>query len=255
MRSPGMWLRPILDLLFPPRCVGCGRLGAYLCSQCLTEAPLIGPEICIRCGNPLTTRGICHRCQQTPFQALRGIRGVYFYKDAIAKSIRALKYHGVRPLAPALARPLIDYITAHSQHFDALVPVPLHAERLAERGFNQSELLAASVAQALSIPMRAQWVQRTRSTQPQAKLSRSQRLQNVEDAFTPAAGLQLHHESILIVDDVATTGATLQACARALKQAGAGDIWALTVARAHLPTEIPATMPPADAFFFTEDSG
>lgn len=251
MRFSGAWLRPLLDVIFPPRCVHCGRLGSYLCQECLAQAAVIGPEICVRCGNPLTTRGICQRCQTSPPQALRGIRGIYFYSGPIAKSIRALKYHGVRPLAPLLARALTDYIQAHPQHFDALVPVPLHAERLAERGFNQSELLAASVAQTLAIPMQTQWLQRARPTQPQAKLSRSQRLQNVADAFRPAAGLHLHHESILIIDDVATTGATLQACARALKQAGAGDIWALTVARAHLPADTPAH-PPAEAFLLAD---
>jgi ComF family protein len=245
------WLRPLLDFIFPPRCVHCGQLGAYLCARCRAEAPRIGPDICIRCGNPLTTRGLCQRCQHHPPESLQGIRGVCFYKGPIAKSLRALKYHGQQALAPILATYLIDYMRAHPHHFDALVPVPLHPEKRAERGFNQSELLAASVARALQIPLQTQWLQRIRYTRPQAKLSRSQRLQNVVAAFAPAPGLKLKNQSILIIDDVATTGATLQACAQALEQAGATEIWALTVARAHI-TATQTSQDPVDAFLIEE---
>lgn len=253
----GARLRPVLDLFFPPRCVHCGRLGSYLCDSCQEEAQPIGPNICIRCGDPLTIPGLCRHCRQEPPDPLRGIRGVFFYNGPIAQSIRSLKYHGIRPLAPVLAICLVTYIREHPVPFDGLVPVPLHPEKLASRGFNQSELLAANVAKTLSITLRTDLLLRTRHTRPQAQLNRSQRLQNVANAFAPRDGVQLHGETLLLIDDVATTGATLRACAQALRQAGAGDIWALTVARAHANTVLDPTqarLSPAEAFLLWDGS-
>lgn len=244
-------LRPLLDIAFPPRCVYCGRLGSYLCERCLEEAQVIGPDICIRCGDPLTNRGLCQRCRQNPPEPIRGIRGVFFYSGPIAQGIRSLKYHGIRPLAPLLAAHLITYIQDHPIPIDGLVPVPLHPQKLAARGFNQSDLLAASVASTLNIPLRTDILRRTRHTQPQAQLNRSQRLKNVVDAFAARDDVQLHGETILLIDDVATTGATLRACAQALRETGAGDIWALTVARAHVNTMLTPEQPgltPSEAF-------
>ncbi len=249
----GARFRPVLDLVFPPRCVYCGQLGAWLCDACQQEAQPIGENICIRCGNPLTVRGLCQHCRQDPPDPLRGIRGVFFYNGPIAQGIRSLKYHDVRPLAPILARHLASYIRERSVLFDGLVPVPLHPEKLAARGFNQSELLAADVSKMLNIPLRIDLLERTRPTRPQAQLNRRQRLQNVADAFAPMRDIRLHGETLLLIDDVATTGATLRACGRALRQAGAGDIWALTVARAHVNTVLPpdqSGLTPAEAFLF-----
>ena len=244
-------LRPLLDLIFPPRCVSCGRLGAHLCESCLAQARPIGPDICIRCGNPLTQRGLCHRCHHDPPDPIRAIRGVFFYQGPIAQGIRSLKYRGVQPLAPILAEPLVDYIRQHPSPIDGLVPVPLHPQRLAERGFNQSELLASHISQILDIPLRTDLLERIRHTPPQARLNRTQRLRNTAGAFAPRPGAKLQGETLLIIDDVATTGATLRACAEPLKQLGAGDIWALTVARAHLDAggnDVAAAASPAEAF-------
>lgn len=244
-------LRLALNLVFPPKCVYCGRLGAHLCHACWDEAQPIGEDICIRCGNPLTERGLCQRCRQQPPEPLRGIRGVFFYNGPIAQSIRSLKYHGVRGLAPILAASLSAYIQKHDVAFDGLVPVPLHPAKRAQRGFNQSELIAAAVSQTVGVRLRTDLIRRIRSTQPQAQLNRGQRLQNVANAFAPVAGVHLHGETMLLIDDVATTGATLQACARALRQAGAGDIWALTVARAHVTPDFFASQQmrdPVEAF-------
>ena len=249
--SFGSRLRPILDLVFPPRCVYCGGLGDYLCATCQADSLPVGSDICIRCGNPLTTRAICHHCRQDPPDPIRGIRGVFFYHGPVAQGIRSLKYHGIRELAPILATPMVSYIQEHPIPIAGLIPVPLHPQKLAERGFNQSELLAAHISKALDIPLRTDILQRTRSTRSQAQLNRSQRLQNVAGAFTVYDGVNLGGETYLLIDDVATTGATLRACAQALHQAGAGDIWALTVARANMNTVPDANqrhISPAEAF-------
>ncbi|RUA17111.1 MAG: ComF family protein [Clostridia bacterium] len=253
----GSHIQPFLDVLFPPRCVYCGRLGERLCASCRKEAREIGRDICIRCGNPLTARGVCAHCRQDPPDPLKGIRGVFFYSGPIAQSIRSLKYHHNRLLAPILAEYLAAYITRHPIPIDALTPVPLHPERLAERGYNQSELLAASISQSLKISLRNDLLLRTRSTQPQARLDREQRLRNVAGAFSVNETAQLHGETILLIDDVATTGATLRACAHALRAAGAGDIWALTVARAPSHIVLPSAkqiFSPADAFLLWDSA-
>ncbi len=247
----GPRLRPLLDLIFPPRCVYCGRLGDYLCENCRAEARPIGTNLCIRCGNPLTQRGLCHRCRYDPPDPIRGLRGVFFYNGPIAQSIRSLKYHGIRQLAPILAAPLAAYIQAHPIPIDFIIPTPLHPERLASRGFNQSELLAADITRILHIPHRTDLLQRIRHTKPQAQLNRAQRLQNVAGAFAVQHGARLHGETILLIDDVATTGATLRACAQTLQEIGAGEIWALTVARANAAAILDDQRPtpsPSDAF-------
>lgn len=248
--------RPVLDLVFPPRCVYCGRLGSYLCDACRKEVQPIGRDICIRCGNPMTVRGVCHHCRHDPPDPIRGIRGVFFYKGPIGQSIRSLKYQGVRELAPILGAYLADYIREHPIPIDALIPVPLHPQRLAARGFNQSELLARTITHILGIPTRADVLRRVRATQSQTHLNRAQRRQNVANAFEVAPGVDLRGRTLLIIDDVATTGATLRACALPLHRAGAREIWALTVARAHINTVIApdgSGPPPAEAFLLWDE--
>lgn len=248
-------LRPLLDLVFPPRCVYCGRPGDYLCPLCQEEAQRIGPNICIRCGNPMTVRGICYRCRKDPPDPIRGIRSVFFYQGAIGQAIRSLKYHGVRELAPILGAYLVDYIREHPIPIDALIPVPLHAERLAARGFNQSELLAQVITDTLGIPTRSDILHRTRATESQAHLNRIQRQQNVAGAFAVPKDIDLRGMTLLLIDDVATTGATLRACAQPLHRAGAKAIWALTVARAHFATTMTSpTLSPEDAFLLWDEA-
>ncbi len=165
------------------------------------------------------------------------MRGVVFYGGAIDSAIQALKYQERKQLAAPLAAYLIGYLEQHPIPIDALVPVPLHPERLTQRGYNQSDLLATHVGEALNIPMRTDLIVRTRNTQQQVHLNRNERRENVQQAFEPAHGSGLDGEAILLIDDVCTTGATLIACAEALQRAGAGEIWALTVARARPPID------------------
>lgn len=166
------------------------------------------------------------------------MRGVVFYGGAVASAIHALKYKERKQLAAPLATFLIGYLEDHPITFDALVPVPLHPDRLTIRGYNQSDLLAEQVGEARGIPVRTDLIVRTRDTKPQVHLRRGERFENVRQAFEPVQPGLLDGETVLLLDDVCTTGATLVACAEALNQTGAGDIWALTVARA---------LPPVDA--------
>ncbi len=231
-----MWRRrlwsTLVELLFPSRCVICRRWGSSLCGRCQAEATPIGESVCVRCGRPMTERCLCPDCRQTPPGPLRGIRGVVFYGHPVHVAIHAFKYRGRRELARPLAGYLIAYLQSHALPFDGLVPVPLHPERRAARGFNQSELLARVVGSTLGLPVHAGVIERTRATPPQVHLKRQQRLTNVQGAFAATVPGALRGGRFLLIDDVCTTGATLQAAAQALHEAGADEIWALTVARA-----------------------
>jgi len=165
------------------------------------------------------------------------MRGVVFYGGSIASAIQALKYEDRKQLAAPLAAYLVSHLEEHPITFDALVPVPLHPDRLADRGYNQSDLLAEHTGEARGIPVRTDLIIRIRDTQSQINLKRSERQENVCQAFEPVQTQSLQGETILLLDDVCTTGATLIACAQALQRAGAGDIWALTVARARPPID------------------
>lgn len=231
------WLQAFVDLLYPPRCLYCGRLGSYFCRTCRAQAQSLGENICIRCGQPTTERCICNHCRHSPPDPLRGIRGAVFYGSPVSFALYGLKYRGLKQLVAPLATYLLSYLDTHPLSFDILVPVPLHAERLALRGFNQSTLLALELERHRHIPVRDDLIYRTRHTPPQVHLNRRQRLTNMQHAFAPGQRGVLSGERVLLIDDVCTTGATLRASAQALQEAGAGEIWALTVARAQAPRE------------------
>ncbi len=223
----------LIDLVYPPTCVACGRLGSHFCRPCQETAVFLDDAICIRCGTPAPVRGTCALCRSLPPDPLRGIRGAVHYRGPIRFAIHAFKYRGMTDLAAPLAGYLVGYLNFYPMRVDCLVPVPLHEERLAFRGFNQSELLAAALSKAKGLPVASDVIVRTRHTTPQVTLKARQRWTNMDGAFAPVQAGRLHGESMLLIDDVCTTGSTLRACAAALHEAGAGDIWALTVARAH----------------------
>lgn len=222
----------LADLIFPPACVYCRRLGSHFCRPCQETAQFLGDAICVRCGTPAVVRCTCASCRSLPPDPLCGIRGAVRYQGPVRFAIHAFKYRGMTDLAAPLAGYLMAYLEAHPLAVDYLVPVPLHEERLAFRGYNQSELLAKALGKAKGLPVRTDLIARTRHTQPQVQLKARQRRTNMQEAFAPMQADRLHGETVLLIDDVCTTGSTLDACAVALHEAGAGDIWALTVARA-----------------------
>ena len=141
-----------------------------------------------------------------------------------------LKYHNIRAAAPHIGRLLSDYIEANPIPADVLVPVPLHRRRERERGYNQSELVARELGKLVGVPVDSKVLRRTKNTSPQVSMeAREDRSRNIEDAFECVSDLS--GKRVLLIDDVATTGATLSACASALKLCGASSVWGLTVAR------------------------
>jgi ComF family protein len=155
------------------------------------------------------------------------------YENAMVSAITLLKYHAVRPLGGWFAARLAELIAREPKSFgaDLVVPVPLHPGRLRERGYNQAELIARPLARELLLPMNSALLVRTKPRPEKLKLTRKERWRTVRGAYILHPGSQVDKQRVLLVDDVFTTGATLDACARALRQAGASSVIGITVAR------------------------
>lgn len=229
------WLASLLDLLYPPHCVACRCAGAWLCERCLDSIPTFVPPLCQHCGRPLpATRGptqaLCPICQQQ-HSPLQGVRSVGPHLAPLREAIHAFKYEGVRVLAGPLGQLLAHTWQQSSMPVDIVLPVPLHRARIRQRGYNQSLLLARAMGAEVGLLVREDALVRRRNTRAQVGLSPEQRRANVRDAFIcPTSDMQ--GQRVLLIDDVLTTGATLESCAMALLQAGAREVWALTLTRA-----------------------
>lgn len=216
-------LETLVDWVFPPKCGGCGRVGQHLCPQCLAQIAYIGADArAAWWANPWGA------------PALRGIRSVAWFDGPLRTAVHNFKYNGQRVLARPLADLLLQDWERRRLPVDVVVAVPLHPQRQKERGYNQSHLLAMAFSRGSGIPAAKSALRRTRHTLPQVTLAAVERWQNVQGAFQgdPAT---LSHRSVLLIDDVCTTGATLEACARAALEAGARAVWAMTVCRPRLP--------------------
>jgi len=155
---------------------------------------------------------------------------VGFLEGTLQTAIHRFKYSNVRPLAVPLAKLASEYLEQNHLPVKIIVPVPLHSRRLRDRGYNQSELLAEQLGSAMGMRVVADVLVRVRSTIPQVGLRADQRRKNVKGAFR-CVGTTLKGQDVLLVDDVCTTGATLEACSVALQEAGAGHVWGLVLAR------------------------
>lgn len=213
--------------------MGCGRLGHWFCEECQSTVRLITPPYCPRCGQPNEIGGLCPLCQIDP-PRLSAIRSVSYLDGVMEKAIHALKYKRLRSIAPVLGTYLADYWRHTPLPVDIAVPVPLHPSRLRHRGYNHSALLARELSAASGLPVVEDCLLRVRATAPQVQLNARERRENVAGAFRCAderlAGLR-----VLLVDDVCTTSATLNACAEGLLAGGAREVWGLTLARTCSP--------------------
>ncbi len=229
----------LIDIFFPLRCFGCDTEGVLACPVCLTAIPETEYQECPICRQPYQKNGAtCRDCRKAT--ALDGLFIARPYRHRlIQKLVFALKYRFIDSAADPLAALLAESVSRHPLPLpDLVIPVPLHPRRLRFRGFNQAEMLAQKLMQRLlpgsPIPVRSDILQRIRFTKPQIKTdSKSERLANLSDAFAvplEVAG-PLVGKSLWIIDDVATTAATLDECARTLKTAGAKSVWGVVVAR------------------------
>ncbi len=212
-----MRLRDLADsalrLLFPSRCVLCGREGDLICESCRQSFPLrLDPDAIPR------------------LSGIRAARAVWPYEGSVREIVRRYKYNGLRSLAPVLASEMAHILHEWSPSIDLIVHVPVHPARLRERGYDQSELLARELSRTGGIAAIPALV-RLRETAVQARaMSAAQRADNVRGAFNVPDSARIRRANVLLIDDVLTTGATLKEAARALRRAGARNVYALTLA-------------------------
>lgn len=229
------WLQ---DALFPRSCLGCGKNGAWCCPACFASLTFRRQLTCPTCGEVSELGSFCARCQGG--HALAGLWPAQPYGNPLVRGmVRALKFEGLTELVPKLGELLLAtlrtyalppawHAVPHERWY--LTPVPLHPRRLRGRGFNQAELLARYVSERGNLAL-ALVLTRTRSTKAQSELADEVRTKNVVDAFKLIHGTNLSGNAFILVDDVYTSGATMEECAKVLKAGGAAEVWGLVVAK------------------------
>jgi ComF family protein len=222
--------RLLVDFFFPSRCLGCGRWGDLICEKCFLDLPWILPPVCNKCGKPESSGGLCPGCWNSP-PSIDGIRSVFRFEGIVRKAIHHLKYYDLKAISKDLAKILYDYIALNKLEYELIVPVPLHKKRLRYRGYNQSLLIARELGKLSNNDVLPDVLVRVKEGVSQARTKGvQQRVKNVKDAFS-CNGYSIRNRKVILIDDVCTSGATLESCAKALKAAGAESIWGLTVAR------------------------
>lgn len=221
-----------LDFIFPINCLNCGSEGAFICHNCFSQLPWLHPPCCLYCAQPSSPTP-CRWCRISPL-GLEGSTAPFVMEGPIKEAVLQLKYHQVRGLTAVLAGLMENAWRSKGLSVGLVLPVPLHPRRLRQRGYNQSELLAKALGKGLGLPCDPSLLVRTRDTPPQVGLGRDDRVLNVQNSFHSSEAVS--GKSVLIVDDVATTGSTLSACADALRKSGVTSVHALVLAREGHPS-------------------
>ncbi len=234
--------RALVDFFFPPRCPLCGEIqeGAdpYLpCPACVSRIKRISHPLCSRCGKGFATEeGEDHLCSDCiPGKGnFHLARSFALYDGLVAEGISKFKYGGTTRLAKPLGSLLTSFADPEFSYrsYDRIIPVPLHPRRLRQRGYNQSLLLAREVSRKYLIPLDFTSLARVRPTPPQTRLSGAERRKNIRGAFAVQDPGPLVKTSVLLIDDVFTTGATVEECSKVLLRAGVNRVDVLTLARA-----------------------
>lgn len=220
-------LNKILDILFPKKCLGCNRANTYFCPFCFNEIEIYKNNYCFLCGKPTNQANIC--CNNLINKIIVAVE----YKDPIIrKIIKNFKYKYIKELKIPLSKFLIASLENIEKPIDyIIIPIPLHKKRQRQRGFNQSELLAQEISKHFNIPI-YNVLKRNINTQAQANIKDTEkRKENIKDAFEIQNKELIKNKNIILIDDVATTGATLLEASKILKQNQANKIYGLVVAK------------------------
>lgn len=230
-------LSSLVNVFFPAICPLCegGLIRSRLCRECADsfESSKIRPPFCTVCGAPFHGKaGGSHACseclaEKRPFERLRS---AFKYEGRVRDALLSLKFNAKTTVSPALGAEITNMVGLLPSRPDMMAPVPLHIDRLKQRGFNQALLIAKAASKDLGIKVVSTGLRRVKATRPQTGLKHGERLENVKDAFEVIAPSVFAGAKVLLVDDVFTTGATMRECAMALKKAGA-EVYAITIAR------------------------
>ncbi len=232
-----------LELFFPSFCLGCSKEGVLLCYDCRSILEISEYHYCL-CGNnplrlpPESRQGKCSRCQD---KKLTGLYSALSYKEKFLtrKLIRQFKYepYYLKTLSKTLADILLEHLflakklTPEIWEKSIIIPVPLEKGKWKDRGYNQSELLGQEIGQALNVPLLLGNLIKIKKTDSQMKLKAKDREENVREAFKVKNPVEFAGKKVFLVDDVYTTGSTMEECARVLRNAGAKSVWGIIVAR------------------------
>lgn len=236
-----------MELFYPGKCIFCGRtipMKSYrgiiqgrpydpLCERCRENIKdkYIEEPYCLKCGKQLESMSqeYCSDCKSLRHIYDRGL-SVFKYQDDVKESIYRFKYKGCKGYGDFYGKQMAEKYSVIIRKWqpDVIVPVPIHKSRMKKRGYNQAELIGRTLSEKLNIPMDINVLFRGKKTQPQKKLSKDIRIKNVEKAFK-VSGNVVEYNKIILVDDIYTTGATIDACARILKQAGVREVWFISI--------------------------
>jgi len=219
-----------VDLLFPPVCGGCGTNGKRWCQDCQSRVPIIRHDFCESCGIPTINGETCEKCKSDP-PAYRMMRSWAVFDSPVQNALHTLKYRHNVGIGEALALQLTEFVKGLNWRVDLLIPIPLGRKRLKERGYNQVGLVAQPLSYGIGWEYTPSALWKSRETRSQVGLSISQRRENVFGMYQANPEI-VKSRSVLLMDDVATTGSTIPSCTQALLAAGAREVYALTIARA-----------------------
>ncbi|MCK9445590.1 ComF family protein [bacterium] len=222
------YLKKIWDLIFPKKCINCQKEGQYLCEDCLSLIEINPFNYCL-C-EKLERKNKCENCKN---RNLDRILSATSFKGIAREVIHKLKYSYLEELSIPLALLILNYLQNINCQIDnsfIIIPVPMHPKKKRRRGFNQSEEIAKIISQSTNIPLSTTLI-KIKETKPQMELNRIERIENIKDCFAITNKKEIENKTILLLDDVYTTGTTIEECTKVLKENGAKEVWGLTIAR------------------------
>lgn len=229
-----VWIKTadyVLDLVYPKECVGCGVEGFWLCPKCQKEIIKVSSSFCPKCKRLTPNGQFCRNCRKN-YHLTGVIIAGHFKFGPLREAIHTYKYNGVLGLEKIFRKLLIYRLKGRLPRGEKIIiPIPLHHKKEIRRGFNQAERLAQIIAQELDIPLETKLIIRTKETKPQINLKKKERLQNIQGAFSIINAKKVKNKTVLLVDDVTTTGLTLNEAAKLLRNHGAREVWGVVIAQ------------------------
>lgn len=221
-------IKTIINIIFPIECINCGRVNEFLCSFCISKIKIFPVQTCHYCKKPQAFGKTCGECANK--NRLDGLFILGPYDQPILKqAIHAWKHERVKEVGNILGIWAVKKLDASFFQHKTITPIPLRKLRLFDRGFNQSEQLAQILAEGYKIPTKSPLI-KIKDTEPQSFLNREQRLLNIRGVFALTKDAKLNGENIILIDDITTTGATLEEATRVLKKGGVKSVWGLALA-------------------------